>query len=368
MKAVVVSQAVRIDRSLPLSAEPHTGHNRWHPDVAPILKVAQGEIIEIETRDACDGQIGRTPKPNEIASLDGKRTHPLTGPVFVEGAEPGDLLEIEVLAVEPQDFGFTTCSPRYGIIKKHLTSVLVARWSIRDGFATSDDIPGVRIPAAPFMGFMGVAPSHELMEQYRAYDLRLNQAGVGPVPQEPIGAIPPTAGNGLRTIPPRDHGGNLDIKQLTAGSVLRLPVYVPGALFSTGDAHFAQGDNECCTGIEIGATLRCRFGVIKNAARDRGIQDAQVYRAVPGAENRSSPIFCTTGQSFARDGSLNFDDLNRAAEHALMNMIDHMRHEYGFSTEQAAIICSVAVDLKISQAANNPNYLVTAVLPLDIFI
>jgi formamidase len=329
--------------------------------------VEPGEVVEIETRDALDGQIGPTPRDNEIAKLDPTRAHPLTGPIFIASAAPGDLLEVEVLSVRPQPFGFTICSPRYGRMKRHFPTAFVARWNIANGVATSPEIPGVAIPAAPFMGIMGVALSRERLEWYRAYEAALFERGIGRAAQEPLGAIPPSAAEGLRTLPPRDNGGNIDVKYLTAGAVLRLPVQVEGALFSTGDAHFAQGDNECCTGIEMDATLLCRFRVLKGAAVARGIQDPQVYRARPGAETRATAMFYTTGQSYSRDSARTYEDLNMAAENAILNMISHLKQEYGFTTEQAAIVCSVAIDLKISEFSNDPNYLVTAALPLDIF-
>jgi formamidase len=360
--------SISIDRETPLSSQPDKGHNRWHPEIPPVLTVAEGDVVELETRDVADGQIGRRARTGELTQLDSTRTAPLTGPVHIAGAETGDLLCIEVLSVAPQGFGFTICSSRYGIIKHHVTEALIARWDIENGFATSADIPYVRIPGAPFMGIMGVAPSHSLMDHYTAKELTLSRDGWALPPIEPNGAVPMAARNGLRTLPPRSNGGNMDIRQLTAGSVLRLPVYVPGALFSTGDAHFAQGDNECCTGIEMGATLRCRFTLKKGLAHDRGIRRPQVFRERPGAETRSSAIFCTTGMSSWDADDLGHDDLNRAAEEALLNMIDHLQHEYGYTFAQAATICSVAVDLKVSQAANTPNYLITAVLPLDIFL
>ncbi len=358
---------IAIDRSLPLRRQPQTGHNRWHPDVPPALTVEPGQVVELETRDACDGQISPGSTSADILKIDGTRVHPLTGPVFVNGAEPGDLLEVDVLEVRTQSFGFTNCSSRYGILKQFISKTFLVRWKIENGAATSVDLPGVTIPAAPFMGVMGVAPSHVLLNHYLEYEGQLAVRGLALPPAQPKGAVPAAAANGLRTIPPRDNGGNIDVKQLSAGAVLLLPVFVPGALFSAGDGHFAQGDNECCTGIETGATLQCRFGLRKGMARARNIRDAQVCRKEWLPIPSSSPIFCTTGQSYARDGALTHSDLNQAARSALMNMIEHLSHEYGYDVEQAAVICSVAADLRISQAANDPNYLVTAMLPLRIF-
>lgn len=365
-----VKHRISIDRSKPLAADPGTGHNRWHPGVAPILTVDPGDTVEIETRDAYDGQIGPRSTATDLKGLDPGRTHPMTGPVFVRGAEPGDLLEIEILAVEPQPFGFTVASS-FGILAKHIPEPVLALWRMADGFATSADLPGVRIPESPFLGLMGVAPSHTMLDHFRAMEDRLAASDPSCRPILPASAVPASAADGLRTIPPRDNGGNVDIRQLTAGATLRLPVYVEGALFSCGDAHFAQGDNECCTGIEMGATLLCRFSIKKGEAARRNIRDLQFYRREPEAGAPSlppRPTFGTTGQSYTRDGSLNRDDLNRAAEHALLNMIDHLGHEHGLSRTKAAILCSLVVDLHISQAVNSPNYIVTALLPTDVFV
>lgn len=364
-----VTHKISIDRTEPLSADPGTGHNRWHPDVTPILTVDPGDTVEIETRDAYDGQIGPGSRAADLTSLDPGRTHPMTGPVFVRGAEPGDILEVEILAVEPQAFGFTVASPA-GILARHIPEPKLVLWHMAGGFATSADLPGVRIPASPFLGLMGVAPSHSMLAHFRVMEERLAACDPSCRPILPAGAVPASAAHGLRTVPPRDNAGNVDIRQLTAGAILRLPVSVEGALFSCGDAHFAQGDNECCTGIEMGATLRCRFSLAKGEAARRNIRDLQFYRREgPDAPpQRPRPTFGTTGQSYTRDGSLNRDDLNRAAEHALVNMIDHIGHEYGLSRTQAAVVCSLVVDLRISQAVNSPNYLVTALLPTDVFV
>jgi formamidase len=357
---------ITIDRSKPLAEDPGTGHNRWHPGVEPILHVREGEIIEIETRDAYDGQISAGAGTADLAGLVGGRTHPLTGPVAVDGAEPGDLLEMEILEVAPTERGFTILSPDFGVLRGYLEIPFLAQWWMDDGFAISPQIEGVRIPASAFMGTHGVAPSQQMLVDYTAYETALMEEFGAPAPTEPGTAFPDTAKNGLRTIPPRDNGGNIDVTQLTPGSRVRYPVFVEGGLFSTGDAHFSQGDNECCTAIEMGATLTCRFRVLKGVAARHGVREPQFVLPAHDAM-KARPYFGTTGQSYSRDGSLICDDVTNAARNALVNIIEHLGVEYGYDREQSAVICSVAVDLKISQAANNPNYIVAAFLPTDIF-
>jgi formamidase len=181
---------------------------------------------------------------------------------------------------------------------------------------------------------------------------------------------PAIAAEALRTIPPREQGGNVDIKQLGAGTRLLLPVDTPGGLFSAGDAHFAQGDCETCgTAVEMRATLRVRFGLRKGEAARLGITDPRFAREdyyLPPEYAAPRRFYATTGISVGRDGENHAEDATVAARNALLNMIDHLG-ERGWNRQQAYAICSVAVDLKISQLVDVPNMLVSAFLPEDIF-
>ena len=366
---------IAIDRAKTLSQEPGTGHNRWHPDIPPIVKVEQGQVVGIETRDALDGQVTPHSTAAELGRVNLHIVHPLTGPLFVNGAEPGDLLEVTLVEIEPQPFGFTVQIPGFGFLRDLFTEPHMVRWTIANGFATSPDLPGVRVPGAPFMGVIGVAPSHDLLEQINRREADLARRGGVVLPPEVTGAVPADpalARTALRTIAPHETGGNVDIKQLTKGTTLRIPVSVPGALFSVGDAHFAQGDGESCgTAIEMSATCYCSFNVIKGAAATRNVRDVQFYRndyfttpemAVPRR------FFATTGQSYTREGVNCSEDATLAARNALLNMIDYLVAERGFTRQQAYAICSVAVDLKISELVDVPNFVVSAFLPLDIFV
>jgi formamidase len=225
------------------------------------------------------------------------------------------------------------------------------------------------------MGVIGTAPSHELLQTIKRRETALLERGGVVLPPEPVGAVPCThdiAAQAIRTVAPHETGGNVDIKQLTAGTTLRIPVYTPGALFSVGDAHFAQGDNESCgTAIEMSATFFGSFKLLKGEAARRGIRDLQFYRddyftapeiAVPRR------FFATTGQSVTSDGVAHSEDATLAARNALLNMIEYLVSERGYTDQQAYAICSVAVDLKISELVDVPNFLVSAFLPLDIFI
>lgn len=369
------THAIRIDRSKALRQEPHTGHNRWHPDIPPVLRVAPGDSVVLETRDAIDGAVAPTSTSADLGRVDLNVVHPLTGPVFVEGAEPGDLLEVHIVEIAPQPFGFTTIIPGFGFLRDFFPTPFLVKWAIEGGYAVSPDLPGVRIPGGPFMGVMGVAPSRELLARLTAREDDLLRRGGAVLPPSAQGAVPaaePVASEGLRTIPPRETGGNFDIKQLTAGTTLLLPVYVPGALFSAGDSHFAQGDGESCgTAVEMGATLTVRFGLRKGVAAQRGIQrplfERQDYFIEPQfAVPRR--FFATTGMPITRDGRNESENVTLAAQDALLNMIDYLVAERGYSREQAYVLTSVAVDLRISELVDVPNVVVSAFLPLDIFV
>jgi formamidase len=211
--------------------------------------------------------------------------HPLTGPVFVEGAEPGDLLAIKIDEIVTADRGFTIILPGFGYLRDIFKEPFVVHWEMVNGFAFSANLPGVRIPGAPFMGIMGVAPSHELLSRITAREAELASRGGNVALPDAADAVPTRetiATTALRTVPPRENGGNMDVKQLVAGSILYLPIYVPGALFSTGDAHFSQGDGETCgTAIETQATLVARFecqSALEWAPRSASKRDPFVLR------------------------------------------------------------------------------------------
>src|SRR5580704_7934273 len=218
--------SIRIDRAKRLAHEPHLGHNRYHPDIAPIVEVAEGEEVALETRDALDGQLGPGATVADFPSLDVGAVHPLTGPVFVKGAAPGDILEIEFTDIIAQPVAFSAIMPGLGFLRDVMTEPFLAHWRMADGWAISAEIPGVRIPGAPFMGVSGVAPSPQKLAEWTAREQRVIDAGGMALPPDPNGAVPtgPCGLAGLRTLPPRENGGNFDVKQLTKGSTLFLPV------------------------------------------------------------------------------------------------------------------------------------------------
>jgi formamidase len=360
---------VTIDRGTHLEQQPWTGHNRWHPDIAPVLEVEPGEQVVLETRDALDGYLNASSSVADFGALPLGAIHPLTGPVLVKGAVAGDLLEIEFVDIEPQPWAFSAIMPGLGFLRDVMTTPFLVHWQIADGFATSAQIPGVRIPGAPFMGVSGVAPSRQQVAEWTRREADVASRGGMALPPNPEGAIPEggaPATDGLNTLPPRENGGNFDVKQITAGARLFLPVNVDGALFSTGDAHFAQGDGEVCvTAVEMAATCTVRFALHSGEAARRGIRWPRFSRKDTAAA-AARPFVATMGMPVEADGTNRAEDLNSACRNAVLNMMDLLQQR-GFSREQAYVLCSVAVDLTISNVVDVPNYVVSALLPEDIF-
>jgi formamidase len=364
--------AIRIDRSKRLADEPRTGHNRFHPDIEPVLEVAEGEEVVLETRDAIDGQLSPTATVADFASVDVGAVHPLTGPVYVKGVKPGDVLEIEFLDIAPQSTAFSCIFPGLGFLRDVMTEPFLVHWKIRDGWATSEQIPGVRIPGAPFMGVSAVAPSAAKLAEWTAREQRLIERGGMALPPDPNGAVP--AGrcgiSGLRTLPPRENGGNFDVKQMSKGSKLYLPVFTDGGLFSTGDAHFAQGDGEVCvTAVEMGATVAVRFKRHAGLATKRKFQMPVFTRDDYFIDPRyAAPqrFLGVMGMPLTADGENDGENLTLACRNAVLNMMELLQ-ERGYTRNQAYVICSVAVDLRVSNVVDVPNYVVSALLPEAIF-
>src|SRR5499427_3136499 len=204
--------SIRIDRAKRLAHEPHLGHNRFHPDISPIVEVGEGEEVALETRDALDGQLKTGTTIADFPSLDVGAVHPLTGPVYVKGAAPGDLLEIEFTDIIAEPVAFSAIMPGLGFLRDVMTEPFLAHWEISDGWATSAQIPGVRIPGAPFMGVSAVAPTAEQLAAWTAREQRVIDAGGFALPPDAGGAVPagPCGLTGLRTLPPRENGGNFD--------------------------------------------------------------------------------------------------------------------------------------------------------------
>lgn len=319
-----------------------------------------------------DGQIAASTTAAHLPDLDVGRVHPLTGPIYVNGAEVGDLLAVHILRIESSNRGFTATFPGRGFMPDIFPGPLLVHWDIADGFATSEQIPGVRIPGAPFLGTIGVAPSLDRLRDVNARESRLAETGMLVMAPRVAGALPADeviAAEAWRTTAAHEVGGNMDLRQLVEDSVVYFPVDVAGALFSAGDGHFAQGDGETCgTAIEMDARVMVRIELHKGEAARRG-QTTPTF-TVPA--DRVSPAtltryYATTGLSVSAAGEISYLGASLAARNALSVMVDRMTIDYGLSREQAYIVASVAGDLRISSIVNIPYAQVSMLVPEHIF-
>jgi formamidase len=356
----VAAVRIEIDRSQPLHEGAANGHNRWHPDLEPVASVEPGELVTFEIRDSRDR--GITPASADEDLLDTANiAHPLTGPLEVRGAEPGDVLELELQSYETDSWGWTAIWPGSGFLGDLFDRPFLARWELAAGLARSQDVPGVAVPASVHAGTIGVAPSPQLFRRALAREAELAERGGATHPPNPEHAWPPAARDGLRTYPPRENGGNMDIRDLGPGARLWLPVHVPGALLSVGDLHFAQGDGEVCiSAIETGGSATMGVGL----RRDGWRPEFPCYEAPPRAPRT---MFATTGIPLDDDGAQGDLDLNLAVRRALLELLSWLEAERGLSREAAYVLMSVAAELRVSELVDVPNALVSAVLPLEVF-
>jgi formamidase len=357
----VAALRIEIDRSAPLHEGAPGGHNRWYPELEPVATCEPRDEVTFEVRDSRDRQIGPQSGHEDLLGTP-SIAHPLTGPLAVAGAEPGDVLELEIVGYETDDFGWTAIWPGSGFLGDLFDTAFLARWEIDGAQARSEELPGVAIPARVHAGVIGVAPSRELFERARRREAALHAAG-GSVnlPTAEL-AWPPEAADGLRTYPPRENGGNMDLRDLGPGARLWLPVHAPGALLSIGDLHFAQGDGEVCiSAIEVGGSATVRVEL----RRDDGWRPTfPCYKAVPRPPR---PMFATTGIPLADDGTQGDLDLNLATRRALLELLGWLQAEHGLGREAAYTLMSVAAELRISELVDAPNALVSAAMPLDVF-
>jgi formamidase len=370
-------------------------HNRFHPAIPPVAFANPGDVVVFETRDAFDNQFNFDTRPADVPGADLSRVHPLTGPLFVRGARPGDVLEVTILNIEPgpDRFGYTVLFPGFGFLRDLFTAPDIARWRLRHGHARSPDMPGIRIPANGFPGTIGVAPDLALVASIKAREAALAAAGgFVLLPLATNGAPAAVCGPGgsqelncLRTIPPRENGGNMDIKQMVRGTRLLFPCYVAGCLLSIGDVHFAQGDGEVAgTAIEFNAIIKVKVNIRKGQAfllNDRPAFEggSELKKLAP------EKFYATVGYPLKAAGEVPpqsahanlaeitplenlSEDLTLAARDALRKMIDFLVAAKGLTPHQALVLASVAVDLRIGNLVDVPNFAVSAQLPLEVFV
>ena len=343
------------------------------------------------TRDALDSDLKLDSVAADVTALDLNLVHPMTGPVFIEGAERGDVLAVTLLDIEPDQYGYTVIVPGFGFLRDIYTEPYIVNWKLSRQAAVSDQMPGVRIPIAAFMGSVGVMPGEPEVKAWLARENALSAVGGIALPPQPMGALPADVcgpeGSGkdlcLRTIPPRENGGNMDVKQMQVGTTLLLPCFVEGCGLFAGDVHYAQGDGEVSgTAIEMGAKVMLTTEVLKGKGSEitspqyrggaelKAIAPAKFHATVgfPLKAKGEIPPFLTYLDSQKITDLENLsEDLTLAARNALIDMIDYIVKNHGLDKEQAYILSSVAVDLRIGQVVDVPNYTVSAILPLTVF-
>jgi len=365
--------------------------NRYHPAIPEATTAAAGDHIIFHTRDALDADLTLDSVADDLAALDLNLVHPMTGPVSIEGAERGDVLAVTLVDIEPDQYGYTVIVPGFGFLRDVFTEPFLVNWKLDRQAATSDQMPGIRIPMSAFMGSVGVLPGEEEVDKWLAREAALGEAGGVALPPEPTGALPaavcgPEGSNAdkcLRTVPPRENGGNMDVQQMQVGTTLLLPCFVDGCGLFVGDVHYAQGDGEVSgTAIEMGAKVTVVTEVLKGqgdsitspqfSGRDelKDIAPEKFYATVGyplKAKGVIPPQHAYLGGEKLTDLENLNEDLTLAARNALIDMIAYIEREHGLTKEQAYILSSVAVDLVIGQVVDVPNYTVSAILDLEVF-
>jgi formamidase len=365
--------------------------NRYHFAIKPVATAKPGQMVVFETRDALDSDLGLNSVPADVTAIDLNLVHPMTGPVHIEGAKRGDVLVVELIDIAPDEYGYTVIVPGVGFLRDIYTEPYVVNWKLTRLAATSAEMPGVRVPMAAFMGSVGVLPGEPEAKAWLARESKLGEVGGVALPPQPVGALPADVcgpeGSGkdlcLRTIPPRENGGNMDVQQMQIGTKLLLPCFIDGCGLFVGDVHYAQGDGEVSgTAVEMGAVVTVRTEILKGKGKDitsphfkggdqlKYIAPNNFYATVGFPLKASGEIPPThsyiDGERIASLENLS-EDLSLAARAALIDMVDYIQREHGLNREQAYILSSVAVDLVIGQVVDVPNYTVSAILDLDVF-
>ncbi|MDI3339009.1 MAG: acetamidase/formamidase family protein [Sphaerobacter sp.] len=386
----------KIDQRKPMREQDVPGHNRWHPDIPAVASVKPGQDFRVECREWTDGQIGNNDSATDVRDVKLNVAHVLSGPIEVRGAEPGDLLVIDILDLGPvptsgmgdapgEGWGYTGIFAKVnggGFLTDHFPDAYKAIWDFHGIYATSRHLPGVRMAGITHPGLFGTAPSHELLAEWN----RREQALIAKDPNRvPPLALPPEpdmvlAGKlsgpelerigreGARTVPARENGGNHDIKNFTRGARVYYPVFVPGAKFSGGDLHFSQGDGEItfCGAIEMGGYIDFGVDLIKDGMNKYGVTTNPIFFPGP-VEPRYSTFLSFIGISVDEAGENHYLDATVAYRRACLNAIEYLK-KFGYSGEQAYLILGAApIEGRISGIVDIPNACCSLYLPTEIF-
>ncbi|KAJ7583194.1 Acetamidase Formamidase [Mycena floridula] len=332
-------------------------HNRWHPDIPAFATVKPGEVFKIECVDWTGAQIGNNDNSDDVKNIDLSKIHNLSGPIAVEGAEPGDCLVVDILDVTPFE------------------KMPWAIWDLQGIYATSRHIPGVRFAGVSHPGLIGTAPSAELLATWNKREGELIAAHIDAVP--PVAFAPNEVGayvgqelddavrskiakEGARTVPGREHGGNCDVS-----SRCYFPVFIPGANLSVGDLHFSQGDGELsfCGAIEMAGIITFSTSIIKGGIEKFALK--QPIFLVGLVSSCFQIIFEGIGVDIHGDGKQYNMDATVAYKQAALNAIAYLQK---VSREQAYLLLSAApIESHVGALVDSPNACVTLAIPTGIF-
>ena len=362
-------------------------HNRWHPDIPMAATVKPGDDFIIECIDWTGGQIKNDDDASDVRDVDLTQVHFLSGPVGVEGAEPGDLLVVDILDIgtfEDSQWGFNGFFSKQnggGFLTEHFPEAQKSIWDFNGMFTKSRHIPNVEFAGLIHPGLIGCLPSKEMLAEWNTREQALVDTDPDRVP--PLAAMPyedtahmgamagdeakTAAAEAARTVPPREHGGNCDIKDLSRGSKIYFPVYVDGGGLSVGDLHFSQGDGEItfCGAIEMAGWIHLRVNLVKDGMSKYGIKNP-IFKPSP-ITPKYDDYLIFEGISVDEEGKQHYLDVNVAYRQACLNAIEYMT-KFGYSKAQAyAILGCAPVQGHISGVVDIPNSCATLWLPTDIF-
>jgi formamidase len=378
-----------IDLSKPMQDQAHPGHNRWHPDIPAAFAVDPGTSFRMECKDWTDGQISNDDNPNDIRDVILSRVHVLSGPVYVNGVEPGDLLVVDILdigALADSEWGYNGIFAKENggsFLTEHYPNAAKSIWDFHGIYTTSRHIPGVKFAGIIHPGLIGVAPSLELLQKWNKREQELKMTDPNRVPElaaspDPQNAVLGTlkgaefdrvAREGARTVPPRENGGNCDIKNLSKGSRIYFPVFVEGAKLSVGDIHFSQGDGEItfCGGIEMAGWIDLRVDVIKGGMKKYNIKENPVFKPGPVEPHYSDYLVFEGISVDETDGKQHYLNAHIAYRRACLNAIEFLK-TLGYTGEQAYMILGTApVEGRINGIVDIPNACCTVAIPTQIF-
>ena len=377
---------IKVDLTQPAPSNPLV-HNRWHPDIPIAVWVKPGDDFILETYDWTGGYIKNNDSADDVRDVDLTTVHYLSGPVGVQGAEPGDLLVVDLLDIGARDDsqwgfnGFFSKQNGGGFLTDHFPLAQKSIWDFNGMFTKSRHVPGVEYAGLIHPGLIGCLPDKKMLDEWNKREAELIATDPDRVPSL---ANPPfaatahcgkaqgdvanrVAAEGARTVPPREHGGNCDIKDLSRGSRIFFPVYVDGGGLSVGDLHFSQGDGEItfCGAIEMAGWVHMKVSLIKGGMAMYGIKNP-IFKPSPITPNYNDWLIFE-GISVDEHGKQHYLDVNVAYQQACLNAIEYLT-KFGYTRAQAyAILGTAPVQGHISGVVDIPNACATLWLPTQIF-